>query len=223
MDAHRGDVGSAHGGMSDRCIAPDRSMVRCPLPTEPGSVFCRKHECAPAGRRGGWVSAEMRRRRRAASEDRPLDISNITPPRPGGRSDGPRRSLWVGAAPPFDRDLPGFDVLVLCTKEIQPEQVGFHGYTVRCPISDDILSPLEIRLVLEAAPLVSDSMVARRHVLVTCAQGINRSVLVASLALARITRLSADDLIRIMRRRRHPSALYNPHFQDLLRSFISRR
>ncbi len=203
------------------CIAPRRGLP-CDRPRAPGSLFCRTHERAPAARRGGWLSAELRRRKRAASLTEALDASNITPPKPGSRADGPRRSLWVGGAPPFDRDLPDFDVLVLCARELQPEHLAFHGYVIRCPIPDDVLTSPEIRLVMGTARLVADSLIARRHILVTCSAGMNRSALVASLALAHVTRLSADALIRIMRTRRHPSALYNPHFQGLLHRFVRR-
>lgn len=205
--------------MTDDCIAPRGPGVRCPRARAPGSLFCRTHERAPAAQRGGWLSAEKRRRKLAASMTETLDASNITPPSPGGRADGPRRSLWVGGKPPFDRDLPSFDVLVLCARELQPERLAFHGHVIRCPIPDDALTSSEVALVLNAAQLVAKCLVKRRHVLVTCASGKNRSVLVASLALAYITRLTADDLLRIMRMRRHPDALYNPHFRELLREF----
>lgn len=208
--------------MSGTCIAPRRGGVRCPAPRSPGSLFCRTHERAPAARRGGWLSAELRRRKMAASSTEALDASNITPPSAGGKASGPRRSLWVGGKPPFDRDLPDFDVVVLCARELQPASLAFHGYVIRCPIPDDVLSPAEVRQVMITARLVADSLIARRQVLVTCSAGMNRSVLVASLALAHITRLTADELIRVMRARRHPSALYNKHFQALLRQFVSR-
>jgi len=203
------------------CIAPRRGL-RCDRPAAPGSLFCRTHEKAPAARRGGWLSAELRRRKMAASPTEALDASNITPPKPGSNIAGPRRSLWVGGRPPFDRDLPDFDVLVLCARELQPEQVAFHGYVIRCPIPDDVLSSPEIRMVMGTARLVADSLIARRHILVTCSAGRNRSALVASLALAHVTRLSADALIRIMRARRHPDCLYNPHFRELLQRFVRR-
>jgi protein-tyrosine phosphatase len=158
----------------------------------------------------------------AASSTEALDASNITPGTSCGKRSGPRRGLWVGGQPPFDRDLPHFDVLVLCARELQPQEVAFRGYVIRCPIPDDVLSPADVHRVMTTARLVADSLIARRHILVTCSAGMNRSVLVASLALAHVTRLGADDLIRVMRARRHPSALYNPHFQGLLREFVSR-
>jgi len=210
--------------MRDHCIAPHApgSPAACSHLRAPGSLFCRAHEAAPAAQRGGWLSAEKRRRKLAASSEEVLDASCITPPSPGSRSNGSLRSLWVGGKPPFDRDLPGLDVLALCARELQPDHVAFHGYVIRCPLPDAELSSLEVRYALQAAKLIADSLAVRRRVLVTCAQGINRSALVASLALARVTRLSADDLIRVMRSRRHPSALFNPHFQGLLRQFVRR-
>jgi hypothetical protein len=202
------------------CIAPRWPGVytRCPNQAAAGSLFCRRHEQAPAAQRGGWLSAERRRRKLAAGD---LDITNITPPSEGGRGRaGPRRSLWVGAQPPFDRDLPEFDVLVLCARELQPDQVAFHGRLMRCPLPDSVLTTQELHQALLTAKAIAEALIARRRVLVTCAAGINRSPLVASLALARVTRMSADELVRVMRSRR-PRALYNPHFVEILQRFVN--
>jgi protein-tyrosine phosphatase len=146
-----------------------------------------------------------------AAGDEKLDASNIVP------------RLWVGGQPPFDRDLPAFDVLALCARELQPERPAFRGMVIRCPIPDDHLSTAEVSRTLTTAKMVADALLGGQRVLVTCAAGINRSVLVASLALNRITRMGADDLVRVMRTRRHPTALYNRHFQELLRTFTTRR
>lgn len=128
--------------------------------------------------------------------------------------------LWVGAEPPTDRDLPSFDVIVLCAEEIQPERMAFHGTVIRSPIPDGTLTNAELTRALLASKAVADALIAGRRVLVTCAQGINRSALVASLALARVTRMSARDLILTMRLRRHPQALFNPHFQEILQRLV---
>jgi protein-tyrosine phosphatase len=146
-----------------------------------------------------------------AAGDGALDASNIVP------------RLWVGGTPPFDRDLPAFDVLVLCAHELQPERTEFRGLVIRCPIPDDRLSTSEVSRALTTAKMVADALLAGQRVLVTCAAGVNRAVLVASLALNRITRMSADDIVRVMRTRRHPNALYNRYFQELLRTFTTRR
>lgn len=128
--------------------------------------------------------------------------------------------LWVGAAPPFDRDLPDLDMLVLCAQEIQPTRVAFHGLVVRAPIPDSTLTNAELMRALLASKAVADALVRRQRVMVTCASGLNRSALVACLALARLTRLSAQDLIRLIRSRRHHEALSNPHFCGILQTLV---
>jgi protein-tyrosine phosphatase len=203
MDAAAGDAPRRLN-----CIAPTRGGLPCQNDRQPGSLFCRKHERAPAAQRGGWISAEKRRRHLAASQEHAMDASRVA------------NRLWVGAAPPLDRDLPSFDVVVLCAAEIQPERMAFHGTVIRAPIPDATLDNAELTRALLASKAVGDALLAGRRVLVTCAQGLNRSALVASLALGRITRMSAQDLILTMRLRRHPQALFNQHFQEILRRIV---
>lgn len=134
-----------------------------------------------------------------------LDASNIT------------RRLWVGAKPPFDVDLPGFDVLVLCAQELQPSHVGFHGRVVRAPLPDAVLSSGELSAAIIAARAVARALVDGQRVLVTCQLGLNRSALVASLGLSMVTRLSPDEIVSLMRARRSPNALFNKHFVELIK------
>lgn len=185
------------------CIAPGCTSAR-----EVGALFCAIHLRAPAGHRGGWISADLRRRRRGGSLDAPLDASNIA------------RRLWVGSKPPFDRHLPDFDVLVLCAQEIQPERIAFRGQILRCPIDDAIPSSAEVARVLATAKTVAHDLASGKRVLVTCHMGWNRSALVASLALGLVTRLSADELVARMRAKRHPQALGNPAFVKLLQHYV---
>lgn len=128
--------------------------------------------------------------------------------------------LWVGAAPPFDRDLPDLDMLVLCAQEVQPTRVAFHGLVIRAPIPDSTLTNAELTRSLLASKAVADGLVRGQRVLVTCAQGRNRSALIACLALARLTRMSAEDLIQHIRARRHPEALSNPYFRHILQTLV---
>lgn len=169
-------------------------------------MFCRTHEQAPNAQRGGWLSAERRRRKLAAGAD-PLDVSNVVP------------RLWIGAAPPTERDLPDFDMLVLCASEIQPERVAFHGQLVRCPVVNDILSHQELAGVIMASRMVAQALGARKRVLVTCTPDTNRSALIAALALARLTRASAAELTMLMRAKR-PPALGNAFFQHVLQKLV---
>lgn len=131
--------------------------------------------------------------------------------------------LWVGGKPPLDRDLPEFDVLVLCAQEIQPQYVAFHGKTIRCPLPDSALDHQELTRAVLAAKEVGDALLQNKRVLVTCSMGLNRSALVAGLALARAKRMGADDIIALMRQKRSPNALLNPHFQQIIRKLVRRR
>jgi hypothetical protein len=185
------------------CIAP-----KCRARRELGAVFCRTHILSPAAQRGGWLSAERRRRLRANHPAVALDASNIV------------RRLWVGGKPPLDRPLPDFDVLVLCAQEIQPIGVGFHGQVLRCPLPDAALDNQELARAFVTARKVGEALVSGKRVLVTCAMGLNRSALVASLGLGLVTRMSADELVRLMRTRRHHDCLSNEHFRAILKRYV---
>ena len=182
------------------CIAP-----RCPDARAPGSLFCRVHEQASAGQRGGWISAEKRRRALAASNDVALDASNIT------------KRLWIGSAPPTDRPLP-FDAVAFCAAEVQPERVGVRT-VIRAALPDSALTSHEIRRALTAAQFVARELAGGRRVLVTCYAGLNRSSLVAGLALGMVTRMTPTQVVELIRARRSPNALHNQHFVEYLKQF----
>jgi protein-tyrosine phosphatase len=141
--------------------------------------------------------------------DTRLDASNIS------------TRLWIGGQPPFDVDLPSFDLLVLCARELQPTRVAFHGRVVRCPLRDAVLDHQELATAVLAAKEVGDMLIGGGRVLVTCAMGRNRSALVAGLALAMVTRMTADQIIRLIRARRDNS-LTNEHFRDILQRLVTR-
>lgn len=145
---------------------------------------------------------------RSNSVTEAIDASNVA------------RRLWVGGAPPVDRDLPEFDLLVLCAREFQPEVVAFRRRIIRCPIIDGHLTHRETLRVLGAGRRVADTLASGRTVLVTCMQGRNRSALVASLGLGLVTRMSSDELVALMRAKRMPTCLSNPEFQAILRRYI---
>jgi len=146
----------------------------------------------------------------AAHHEQRLDASNVA------------TRLWVGGRPPFDRDLPEFDVLVLCAQELQPRELAFHGRVLRCPIPDGTLDHQELTRAVLTAKDVGDELLAGRRVFVTCAMGLNRSALVAALALARATKMTAPEIIGRIRQRRHATALYNAHFQEIIKRLVRR-
>lgn len=157
--------------------------------TEAG--FCGTHAKAPAGQRGGWLSAARRK---------PYDATPVSP------------RLWIGSTPPLDRDLPTVDILVLCAAEVQPDHLAFHGQIIRCPISDAPLDPSELELVLKTSVAVARSIVEGRRVLVTCSKGRNRSALVVALALHQLTTMSGEQIVAHIRKTRGTTALRNRWF-----------
>lgn len=181
----------------ETCMGP-----KCKAPRRVGN-FCAGCALAPATRRAGWVSAARRRAKTVC-----IDASNVAP------------RLWVGAAPPFDHDLPKVDVIVLCARELQHPMPMFHGKVLRCPMPDGELNRQEINQALITSSSMATALVNGQRVLSTCAMGVNRSAFMAALALARITRLSADQLVVLMRTRRLNNCLSNDYFREYLRKFV---
>jgi protein-tyrosine phosphatase len=113
----------------------------------------------------------------------------------------------------------GFHVLVLCAKELQQRADEGGLTTVCCPLNDDG-SPMTQREWLRAvrmAEYVGTLLLRHARVLVTCAQGRNRSGLVNALVLYRLTSLSGPECIEHIRKLR-PGSLTNDDFVDALRT-----
>lgn len=96
--------------------------------------------------------------------------------------------LYVGSAP-SPGHLHGFDVLVLCAREYQPEAKAFPGVEVaHAPFDDRArLSKQELLVPVGAARKVARRIREGKRVLVTCQMGRNRSAFVAALALHFVT------------------------------------
>lgn len=163
-------------------------------------MFCDVHMAAPKLQRNGWLSAAKRRQKMK------VECSNVAP------------RLWVGSAPQ-DLSVPidGIDVVVLCAQEIQPPGVG---RIMRFPLPNAELTSREVSIALIGGRDVAQALLDRKRVLVTCAQGRNRSALVAALALGRLTRMNADQLVTLMRTRRRADCLTNEHFVHYLKRFV---
>ncbi len=119
----------------------------------------------------------------------------------------------------------GIYAVVLAAKELQPEPDD-SAFTlgvselVLAPIRDSgSMPPEELaetkRLVFAAADRVAELLRQGRRVLVSCAQGLNRSGLVSALALVRLG-LSPDEAIERVRNGRSPYALRNDLFQRIV-------
>lgn len=193
--------------MTEHCIAPQErgDPAPCTEPRAPGSLFCRRHEAAPAAQRGGWISAEQRRRRLAGH----AAISNVA------------QRLWLGQAPPPDQDLPRIDLLVLCLPE-RPTGHAFHGRLVWCGVTAE-LSIHDIRRALLAGHTAALALRVGKTVLVADRTGHGDAALVTGLALGFSTRMTPAQITALIRARRSKECLRSPPHQKVLETYLGRR
>lgn len=134
--------------------------------------------------------------------------------------------LFIGSRPPPGRH-PDVDVIVLTAMEYQPRADAFPDVEVlHVPLDDDPRRPMhkeEIVAALRGGRRVARRLRDGRRVLVTCAMGLNRSSLVAALAMSEVYGMSADAIIERVRAARGPWALSNAYFEKLLRVTIDTR
>jgi len=124
-------------------------------------------------------------------------------------------NLFVGKAPPCG-GLVGWplDTVVLTAMEYQPPSSCFPGMEVLRANLDDSGAPIlerEVREALTVGAKVSRRLRRGKAVLVTCAQGRNRSGMVAAIALI-MAGADANEAITRIRKARGPMALSNPAF-----------
>lgn len=126
--------------------------------------------------------------------------------------------LFQGGYPLSNPAEDGFDALVLCAEEYQPEAEHFPGVEViHAPMVDDQIDLETIERASVAAAKVADLVRdgKARKVLVTCAAGKNRSGLVAGLILHDLYGLSGGEAVAVIRAKR-PGALSNDSFAEFL-------
>jgi protein-tyrosine phosphatase len=139
-----------------------------------------------------------------------LDVSRILEDR-----------LYQGAQPPEGvsvRDV-GFTALVLCAVELQGLSCA-GVYTIKCPLYDHegyVLDEDGFTLAKTTSYVVARACQDGHRVLVTCAQGYNRSGLVTALTLFRLTGKPIMECVRDVRKAR-PGALGNDSFVRMLRT-----
>lgn len=113
--------------------------------------------------------------------------------------------LWIGSFPPAGRGLAAkFDILVLAAVELQPSVDMFPGIKVlRCPIDDrDPPRKGDIEQARECARDVTWWVRNGYRVLVTCAQGRNRSGLIVGLTLRQLIGSGGRRVLALVRHRR---------------------
>lgn len=127
--------------------------------------------------------------------------------------------LWVGKMPPAGLYKRYWKHLVLCAQEYQPPADFFPRMQVHhCPLDDSgaPMTDVEAEIALLFADRVARWVKRGEGVLVTCAQGMNRSGLVAALALMRVVPMPPKAAIELVRRARGRYALSNPDFVRLI-------
>lgn len=134
--------------------------------------------------------------------------------------------LYVGSRPRPGR-YRWFNTVVLCAKEYQPPSYAYPGMTViRIPLVDDPWHPLsdvDQALVVANAKTVARYLNAGACVLSTCWMGLNRSALVAAIAMQLAFDMPAEEAIQQIRETRSPDALSNPQFEKFVRRFAKTR
>ena len=120
----------------------------------------------------------------------------------------------------------GFDVVVLCAKEIQPHisrgEIDANR-VIHAPLDDGLLSDEDQRCALWTTARVVEELRKHRRVLVTCAMGLNRSGLICALVLCVGWGLPASEAIRRVRARRSQHALFNQCFVNFIEQTCATR
>lgn len=127
--------------------------------------------------------------------------------------------LWQGAAPRNWSEVrnQGFDVLVLCAAEHQPDDVP-GVIVIRHPLLDEVGFYLLDTLVYKVrgvAQRIAANVLSNKRCLVTCHAGINRSGFVTAAALHFITGTPGSDCVKVVQASRY-GALRNPDFVKAL-------
>lgn len=127
--------------------------------------------------------------------------------------------LYVGGAPRSAADLPaGTDLLVLSAVEWQPESTMFGGAEVlRIPMADveQPLSPDAYARLLSVSSLVAAALRSGQTVISTCMAGMNRSQLVAGMAM-RMLGIGGFATVNALRAARGPMSLSNETFAGIV-------
>jgi len=126
--------------------------------------------------------------------------------------------LWIGSYPTDPRVCQSFDVIVLCAKEHQTLPFACAN-VMHVPLDDAKPSSHEVSLAIRAGTAINKLRAQDKRVLVTCAQGVNRSSLVAAIAMVKDGVNPWKAIADIRDRRRPPIGLRplsNAYFTDLL-------
>lgn len=117
-----------------------------------------------------------------------------------------------------------FDVVVLCAVELQPKvHVPKGKRLMRFPIDDDDYRPLPPEVGLLAHQMGAQlARLARsgKRVLITCAQGVNRSGLITAMTLLYATNLPPKAIVDLIRKKRKAGGGFFPLCNPMFEMFV---
>lgn len=122
-------------------------------------------------------------------------------------------NLWVGGCIGGLRLSDGFKY-VLSLYPWEKYTLGPDTTRIEFQLYDDELEDTEVYHMAADKGL---EMIERGQTLIHCQAGLNRSGLIAALVLMRGGR-TADEALALLREKRTPAVLCNPHFQEFLAS-----
>jgi hypothetical protein len=140
-------------------------------------------------------------------------------------TEGVRGTLYVGGAPqPSDRMQDWADTLVLCAMEYQPDVTDLEFGQIeilRMPLGDvnEPMKPAEYARCFAVSTKVAKRLLAGKRVVVTCLAGLNRSCLIAGMAM-RMVGMGSDTVIRNLRAARGDRGLCNEAFERIVRTTV---
>jgi len=165
-----------------------------------------------SGKRGGLLSSYRRKTAMEGGDELTIDASCVL------------KRLWQGSMPPVEQALPAFSIIVLAADSYQPESVAWRGRVVRAPMEDAEPSQNDIVRALAAAREVATEIRRGGRALITCHAGLNRSGLICAMTILMLRpKATPDAAIKVIRARRDPQALSNPHFVTAIRNLWSSR
>lgn len=124
-------------------------------------------------------------------------------------------NLWQGSVPPRGSQLAdeGFNVLVLCAIEYQPESEDFENVRIiRAPFNDcESLSLKDNFIIANAVNEIAKLLLQGNKILVTCFAGLNRSGLITAMVMNKALNIPGKECIRTIQSKRY-LALSNKSF-----------
>lgn len=128
-------------------------------------------------------------------------------------------NLWVGRRP-YDSLRHSFDVVVFCAIEHQDIDTDIEALYLPFKDAEGAITQPILETLVTMAWHISKLRKEGKRVLVTCAEGVNRSALLAALSLMLLDDLSAKQAIKALREKRKPPCGMTPLCNKSFEAFL---